>query len=278
LKKICAITMARNDNFFLERWINYYSKQLGKENLFVILDGLEQVEPVNADGVSITKVEHITISQRSKQDSARAKMLSDLASKLLEKYDLVIGGDVDEFLIVDPDVANGLKEYLNNKTITTPTSGLGIDIGQKIDEEPPIDKNKLFLQQRKYAVVSSRYTKPILIAKKMRWGGGMHRVRNKNFTIDENLFLFHFGMCDENMLKSKLSTDNPSALGWENHIKRRLKTIHLIKKLKAKDFDQNIPKARFIQKYFRSLYAWNKPSMYFWRLVVKIPSKFSSIV
>ena len=31
-KKICAITMARNDAFFLEHWIAYYGAIWGKEN------------------------------------------------------------------------------------------------------------------------------------------------------------------------------------------------------------------------------------------------------
>ena len=38
-KKICAITMARDDEFFLSRWIAYYGKQFGTENLYVLLDG-----------------------------------------------------------------------------------------------------------------------------------------------------------------------------------------------------------------------------------------------
>jgi hypothetical protein len=29
--------MVRNDNFFLEKWISYYGKELGNNNLFVFL-------------------------------------------------------------------------------------------------------------------------------------------------------------------------------------------------------------------------------------------------
>ena len=41
-KKICDITMARNDAFFLEHWIAYYGAILGKENLYIYLDGTDQ--------------------------------------------------------------------------------------------------------------------------------------------------------------------------------------------------------------------------------------------
>ena len=42
MKRICALTMARNDAFFLKKWISYYSEQLGEENLYVFLDGEDQ--------------------------------------------------------------------------------------------------------------------------------------------------------------------------------------------------------------------------------------------
>ena len=45
LKKIAAITMARNDEFFLERWIKYYGDALGKDNLYIYLDGEDQTIP-----------------------------------------------------------------------------------------------------------------------------------------------------------------------------------------------------------------------------------------
>ena len=58
MKRICAITMARNDNFFLEKWISYYGKQLGEENLYIFLDGKDQQIPSNAGKANITLCEH----------------------------------------------------------------------------------------------------------------------------------------------------------------------------------------------------------------------------
>ena len=47
-KHIAAITMARNDEFFLSRWVEYYGRELGIENLYIILDGTDQDAPKNA--------------------------------------------------------------------------------------------------------------------------------------------------------------------------------------------------------------------------------------
>ena len=38
MKKICAITMVRNDEFYLRKWVEYYGAQLGRENLRVFFD------------------------------------------------------------------------------------------------------------------------------------------------------------------------------------------------------------------------------------------------
>ena len=43
MKKIAAITMVRNDDFYLRKWVQYYSRELGgRENLYVFFDGLDQ--------------------------------------------------------------------------------------------------------------------------------------------------------------------------------------------------------------------------------------------
>ena len=63
LKRIAAITMARNDDFFLTRWIKYYGGEIGDENLYIYLDGLDQKIPVNAGNVHIHKLPHTDMTR-----------------------------------------------------------------------------------------------------------------------------------------------------------------------------------------------------------------------
>ena len=42
MKKIAALTMVRNDDFYLRKWVEYYGAQLGKENLYIWFDGTDQ--------------------------------------------------------------------------------------------------------------------------------------------------------------------------------------------------------------------------------------------
>lgn len=270
LKRIAAITMARNDEFFLSRWIKYYGDAIGTENLYIYLDGTDQVIPENAGAAHITKLPHTDMS-RAAGDKYRIGLMSDLAKKLLAEYDIVIGCDCDEFLIVDPDLNIGLAEYLSSKKINTTLSGLGLDVGQHMTYEEPLDTTQPFLAQRKYAFISTRYTKPVVLNKPVSWGSGFHRVKNHNFHIDKNLYLLHFGAVDMDMLIAKAAKRGED---WVNHLKRRGNgTINDVTNRPARG-ERWVKIARAMQRFIRAPYAWNKPNMCGIKIVVKIPERF----
>lgn len=277
MKKIAAITMARNDSFFLKKWISYYGRELGRENLYVFLDGLDQEVPEGSEGVSITKVEKIK-GKVVALDRARLKFLSDRAAELLTDYDLIIGCDADEFLVVDPKLEISLRAYLSTLNIQSSASGLGLDIGQNLNEEKPIIENENFLSQRSYAFVSTRYTKPVVIAQPLTWGSGFHRIKGENFHIAEHLYLIHLGGFDDNMLMARFSDKDRMAGGWAKHIEKRRKTIVEVTERKAIDLDKISKKLRLFQTFCRKPYAWNKPSMAWWKVVVKLPERFKNIL
>ena len=137
-------------------------------------------------------------------DRGRIDFLSEQAAQLLQTYDMVIGTDVDEFLVVDPALGKTLPEFLSQLPERVSYSGLGIDVGQHLDCESVIDGSRPFLEQRHYAYICSRYTKPSVIARPVRWGSGFHRVKRHDFRIDKNLFLFHFGSIDLKMIEDRL--------------------------------------------------------------------------
>lgn len=270
LKKIAAITMARDDEFFLNRWIAYYGKQLGTENLYILLDGTDQKTPLNAGNAHIEKLQHTNMS-RATGDKYRIGKLSELARKLLKTYDIVIGCDSDEFLIVDPNTQKTLAEYLSALKIKTTVSGLGLDVGQHMKLERPLDTNMALLEQREYALLSTRYTKPVVINRPVNWGSGFHSVKNHNFHIDPNLYLLHFGAVDMNMLIRKSESRGAD---WVNHLRRRGNgTINAVTNKKPQP-QKIMHIARIMQRIFRPLYALDKPGMLGLKYVVKIPRRF----
>ena len=270
-KRIAAITMARNDEFFLSRWIKYYGDQIGTENLYIYLDGTDQTIPENAGPAHITKLPHTDMS-RAAGDKYRINLMSDLAAKLFQDgYEIVIGCDCDEFLLVDPALNIGLAEYLSTKKIKNTLSGLGLDVGQHLHREKTLDPSQPFLTQRSYALLSTRYTKPVVINRPVRWGSGFHSIRGHNFHIDKNLYLLHFGAIDMEMLVAKAASRGPD---WVNHLRRRGNgTINDVSNRPAHGAKW-LKIVRIMQTIFRPIYAWDKPSMLGLKRIVKIPNRF----
>lgn len=272
LKKIAAITMARNDEFFMTRWIKYYGEMIGTENLYIYLDGTDQKIPKNAGTANITKLPHTDMT-RSVGDKYRIGLINDLAKKLLKTYDIVIGCDCDEFLIVDPAVNKNLAEYLSELKIKNTVSGLGLDIGQNMKMEQTLDITKPILEQREYALLSTRYTKPVVKNAPLDWGSGFHSISGHNFHIDKNLYLLHFGAVDMQMLEHKAASRGPD---WLNHLRRRGNgTINAVTNLPAHD-EKWMKRARIIQTFARPIYAFDKPGMFGIQRVVKIPAHFKN--
>jgi len=276
VKKICAVTMARNDEFFLNRWVAYYGALLGEDNLYIYLDGADQKAPSEAGKANVSIVEkkgyHVVEAEK-----LRLGFLSDRAAELLRKYDLVIGCDADEFLVADPKTGMTLAEYLSHINVKTSVSGLGLDFGQHLTAEQPLDKSKPFLAQRKYALLSTRYTKTSVISKPVRWGSGFHRVMGHNFHIAPHLYLLHFGNADHNALKSRFNDQDFINTGRIKHLKKRIRVIEDVTNKPSVDGDKVFARARAIQTFCRQVYSWNKPCMLGMRWIVRVPERFGGL-
>lgn len=273
LKKIAALTMARNDAFFLERWMAYYARELGAAHVYVFLDGEDQAIPPHPEGVHIRHLPH-TPRRRAAGDKTRIRFLSETARQLFADYDLVIGTDADEFLAVDPRVGQSLHAYLSGLGIRDSVSALGVDVGHNLREEGTLNPQQPFLAQRRFAVLSSRYTKPVVLSRPLQWGSGFHRVKGKNFHIDPHLVLFHCGYCDLEAARQKRGGSAGVDEDWRRHLARRAKVIQWVTDRSARDGDAAMKEARRLQQWLRPPFAWNKPSMLWLKPVIRIPERF----
>ena len=270
--------MVRNDEFFLRKWVEYYSGELGKENLYIYYDGEDQSVADFCKGTNAFVHQKIG-TQVVAAEKGRMKFLSEKAAELFASgYDLVIGVDADEYIVVDPKLGIGLTEFLSRQDINVCLSPLGLDFGQKLDEEGDLSADEPFLAQRRYAQIGTRYTKPSVIAKPCRWGSGFHRVKGHNFHIAKDLYLMHFGYADSKILEVRLGDADRAAQGWKKHIYKRSRTIRYVTEKKARDFDRWTRFARTCQTWCRPPYALNKPAMFELRIVVKIPERFSKVL
>lgn len=278
MKKIAAVTMVRDDDFFLRRWVDYYGSELGRENLYILFDGEDQSVPDFCEGTN-TFIHKRLCNQIVEGERMRLGLLSDKAAQLLDGgYDLVLGVDCDEFVVVDPRLKTRLADFLSTRNIDVTISPLGVDIGQHLEKESEIDPTKKFLEQRRFGFLDTRYTKGSVIARPVRWGRGFHRVKGHNFHICEDLYLFHFGCIDMKRMRERFM--NPDRIGGKStrHFNKRTRTISIVTNRKARDFDRWTAIARKLQTWIRPIYAWNKPAMLGRRIVVEIPDRFRYII
>ena len=278
MKKICVITMVRNDEFNLAKWVEYYGRELGKENLYIYFDGTDQTVPDFCEGC-MTELRPRNPGMVVKSEKIRLGFLSEKAAELMAKgYDVVIGTDADEYLVVDPDLGMGLREYLSSIKIKDSVSGLGVDIGQNLNEEGVISGEIPYFQQRRYGYLCSRYTKPSVISSPVTWGSGFHRIKGHNFHIDPNLFLFHTGSIDLKMIEDRMSDNDLISTGRLKHIQKRAKTIYVVSKAKIREWDRTVKVVRWVQQHLRPVNSWNKPWNPFTKVVVRIPDRFVGIL
>ncbi|MDE6632786.1 MAG: glycosyltransferase family 2 protein [Muribaculaceae bacterium] len=279
MKKIAAITMVRDDDFFLRKWVDYYGKEIGRDHLYILFDGEDQKVPEFCSDL------HTFVHKRLSKDiivgeRMRMDLLSNKAKELFEKegYEIVIGVDCDEFIVVDPKLNKSLAGFLSEQEIEITISPLGIDLGQHLEKESEIDPDKKFLQQRSFGYLSSSYTKSSIITKPVRWDIGFYSVRGHNFHIVDHLYLLHFGCLDMKRMRERFM--NPDRIGGTSasHLSKRTKTINVVTNHEAKDFEKATATARKIQKWIRNFYSWNKPSMLGRIIVVQIPERFRDIL
>ena len=277
-KRICALTMVRNDDFNLRKWVEYYGRELGKENLYIFFDGTDQIIPDFCEGCNAH------LRQRNpgmvvKSEKIRLTFLSEKAAELMkEGYDIVIGTDADEYLVVDPAINKGLADYLSSLNIRHSVSGLGIDIGQNLNNEGVISGDIPYFEQRRYGYLCSRYTKPSVISSPVMWGSGFHRIKGHNFHIDPNLFLFHTGSIDLKMIEDRMKDNDLLSTGRLKHIQKRAKTIVVVSTARIREWDKTVKVVRWVQQHIRPINSWNKPWNPITKVVVRIPDRFLGIL
>lgn len=276
-KNIKAITMVRNDRF-LQKWVEYYGAQLGRENLYVYFDGEDQEIPDFCAEVHTQKVPKMQGDVVS-TERQRSRFISSRAAELFEGgAQMVIATDADEFLVVDPALKVGLRDFLSTLPEHSCHSGLGVDVLQHLSTEGKIDFSKPFLSQRHRGWLYSRYTKPSVITRPSVWGGGCHRVKGQNFHIAKGLYLFHFGGVDLEYLREISVDEARVANGWTRHQLKRQRAIEKVGRVAAGDWDSLVKLMRRMQTLCRPVFALNKPTTFGLKFVARIPERFRNIV
>lgn len=236
---VCALTHVRHEHVFLDKWIAHYAPIVGRENLYVVLDGDDWEPSSDLTGIHVEVVTDAP-RRRLRNDRWAAKAMSARAHQLRKSYDFVIRGDVDEYVVVDPDCGMDWETALREDQEQGYSFALGVDVVQNISETEPVDPERPILSQRRFGYVADRYTKPFVISRWNNWAGGAHRLINRPVVMNNRFVLFHLALCDADWAAARMQARGGAAqhVSFVDHQTYRLEAISRADGLKPVDFAQ----------------------------------------
>ena len=201
-KLAAAITMVKDDYFFLEKWVTYYGEMFGRDSLYVINHGGSPKVDEIAKGCNVM---HLPGDFDETFDAKRWRLLQNLANGLRSYFRFVICGDVDEYIVLDPKTGLTLPEFLSKRRKRVLITPLGLEVIHRKDVETDTISDAI-LGPRKYCRFSTYFCKPCIIGKPVNLARGGHYSEDSELLVFKNLYLFHMKYCDSDLFKGTLKT------------------------------------------------------------------------
>lgn len=188
MKKIAVVTMQYNEGFYISRWIDYYARLVGIENLYVIDHDSDEEVRAKLSGVSVLRYPRSALD-----DQERARFVSKFVNALLEIYETVIYTDCDEFISHDPRRFDSFTDWLDATDFEHSTC-IGFNVVTILEEENAVLLDGPILAQRRHVHFVSPMCKTSLVRKPIRWGGGFHHANQP--PRFHGAYLFHLKYAD----------------------------------------------------------------------------------
>jgi glycosyl transferase family 2 len=194
MQTVAAITMVRDDAFFLRAWLRHYGGLFGRENCYVINHGRGAAVAELAQGSNVIGIPG---DPHKNFDMKRWRMLNNLVMALRPYYNHVIVGDVDELVVLDPEVGIDLRGWLETVPTGRVLTPLGLEVIHRIDtEDQPVTDT--ILGPRRHVRPAPHYSKPCVVSTGTKIARGGHFTQYGKLHVPEHLYLLHLKFCDLN--------------------------------------------------------------------------------
>ena len=187
-----AVTMVRDDLFFLRAWLDHYGGLFGRENCYIVNHGRGQAVAELAEGCNIIGIPG---DPHKNFDMKRWRLLNNIVMGLRVYYSHVIVGDVDELVVIDPEDGRSLLEFLEQTPERRVLTPLGLEVVHRIDLEPDPIKGKI-LGPRRHVRLAPHYSKPCVVSAGTKIARGGHFTQFEKLFTPDVLYLFHLKFCD----------------------------------------------------------------------------------
>ena len=190
--KIRIFTQANRCNIFLDIWLNYYSKIINQNNMYIYYENKfgqnieEYLKIRNFNEVNIIHVDTII----------SLNYFNVVQRELLKDADVLLYADPDEIIFAE-DLANILETFNASYLTTT-----GFEIIHNINLELPYNADKSVMQQRSFGIYSDAYNKPLILKQPLKWSCTGKHSKNIEMNLVDGLYLIHLCRFDFDTLLS----------------------------------------------------------------------------
>ncbi len=192
MQTVAAVTMVRDDAFFLAAWLRHYGGQFGRENCYVINHGRGAQVAELAQGCNVIGIPG---DAHKNFDIKRWGLLNNLVGGLRKYYRHVIVGDVDELVVVDPQTGMDLAGFMADQPEGRILTPLGLEVIHRIDIEPePVGET--ILGPRRHVRPAPHYSKPCVVSAPVKLSRGGHFAQFGKLFSPDALYLMHLKYCD----------------------------------------------------------------------------------
>ncbi|SFU06196.1 glycosyltransferase family 2 protein [Sedimentitalea nanhaiensis] len=192
MQTAAALTMVRDDTFFLKLWLHHYGGLLGRENCYVINHGSGSRVADMARGCNVIGIPG---DPHRNFDMKRWRMLNNFVMGLRCYYNHVIVGDVDELVVLDPEAGSDLFSWLKTVPTNRVLTPLGLEVIHRIDVEDERIEDYV-LGPRRHVRPAPHYSKPCVVSVGTKIARGGHFTQYDKLHTPQHLYLLHLKFCD----------------------------------------------------------------------------------
>ena len=192
MQTLAAVTMVRDDAFFLKAWLRHYGEMLGRENCYVVNHGRGAEVARLADGCNIIGIPG---DPHKNFDVKRWGLLNNIVGGLRRYYRHVMVGDVDELVVLDPESGQTLLQRMEEMPEGRVLTPLGLEVIHRIDLEDEAIGARI-LGPRMHVRPAPHYSKPCLISAPVKIARGGHFTQYDKVHVPDDMYLLHLKFCD----------------------------------------------------------------------------------